>query len=171
MPSAHGTMSHVTSPVAGRRSSLMWLAPLGVAVLVAVLWWTGNHGPTGGGGDDRGARPTATAAPSPTAYPTVPATPDSGLATIAESALPAEARTTLDLIRIGGPFPYEQDDKTFQNREGILPEQKRGYYREYTVETPGSDDRGARRIISGTAGDRFFTDDHYDSFRQIKEGE
>ena len=148
----------------------MWLAPLAVAVLVALLWWTGNNGTTDGGGD-RGARPTATAQPSPTAYPTVPETPDSGLATIPESALPAEARTTLDLIRIGGPFPYEQDDKTFQNREGILPEQKRGYYREYTVETPGSDDRGARRIVSGTAGDRFWTDDHYASFRQIKEGQ
>ncbi|MFW5474439.1 ribonuclease domain-containing protein [Knoellia sp. CPCC 206450] len=164
-------MSIVTPPVAGRRSSLMWLVPLAVAVLVAVLWWTGSHGSSGGGGDDRGARPTATARPSPTAYPSVLETPDSGLDTIDESALPAEGRVTLDRIRGGGPFPYEQDDKTFQNREGILPEQKRGYYREYTVETPGSSDRGARRIISGTAGDRFWTDDHYDSFRQIKEGQ
>jgi len=171
MPSAHGTMAGVTPPVAGRRSSLMWLVPLAVAVLVAVLWWTGSQGPSGAGGDDRGARATATARPSATAYPSVLRTPDSGLDTIAESALPHEARVTLDLIRGGGPFPYEQDDKTFQNREGILPEQKRGYYREYTVETPGSDDRGARRIVSGTAGDRFWTDDHYDSFRQIKEGQ
>lgn len=163
-------MAVVTSPVSGRRASLTWLVPLVVAVLVAVVWWTANHDPSGSGGDDRGAAPTATARPSGTAYPSVLETPDSGLDTVAESRLPKEARATLELIRAGGPFPYDQDDKTFQNREGLLPEQRRGYYREYTVLTPGSGDRGARRIISGSAGDRYWTDDHYDSFRQVKEG-
>ncbi|MEZ5341580.1 MAG: ribonuclease domain-containing protein [Acidimicrobiales bacterium] len=59
------------------------------------------------------------------------------------------------------------DDSVFQNREGILPTQERGYYREYTVVTPGSDDRGARRIVAGEAGDLYYTADHYDSFKEI----
>ena len=164
-------MAGVTPPVAGRRSSLTWLVPLFVALLVVGLWWAANRTGSGANGDDRGARATATAEPSPTAYPSVLRTPDSGLDTVAESRLPREGRATLELIRAGGPYPYAQDDKTFQNREGILPEQRRGYYREYTVLTPGSGDRGARRIISGSAGDRYWTDDHYDSFRQIKEGQ
>ncbi len=78
---------------------------------------------------------------------------------------------TLRLIEDGGPFPYSKDGSTFQNREGILPQQPKGFYAEYTVETPGSDDRGARRIISGKDGSRFYTDDHYDSFREIVSGE
>ena len=96
--------------------------------------------------------------------------PTSGLPWVAESALPREAHHTLDLIRAGGPYPYPRnDDKTFTNRERVLPKQPSGYYREYTVVTPGSDDRGARRIISGRDGDRYYTDDHYASFRQIRE--
>ncbi len=97
--------------------------------------------------------------------------PVSGLPWIAESALPREARHTLDLIRAGGPYPYPRNDnQTFSNRERILPKRPSGYYREYTVITPGSSDRGARRIISGRDGDRFYTGDHYDSFSQIREG-
>ena len=76
---------------------------------------------------------------------------------------------TLALIRAGGPYPYRQDDGVFGNREGLLPRQPSGYYREYTVVTPGSDDRGPRRIIFGADGDRYWTADHYASFRQIKE--
>ena len=103
--------------------------------------------------------------------PSTAATPTSGLPWVAESDLPREARHTLELIRAGGPYPYPRnDDKTFANRERVLPRQAGGYYREYTVETPGSDDRGARRIISGRAGDRYYTDDHYETFRQIREG-
>lgn len=162
-------MATVTSPVAGRRSTLLWLLPLLVVVLVAGLWWVaGRDAPTT---DLLGARATATAGPSGTAYPSTGGTPDSGLDTVPESRLPREARATLELIRAGGPYPYDEDDRTFQNREGILPQQRRGYYREYTVETPGSDDRGARRIVSGRDGDRYWTDDHYESFRQIQEGQ
>lgn len=83
--------------------------------------------------------------------------------------LPPEARDTLALIEAGGPFPHRQDGSTFQNREHRLPEHPRGYYREYTVETPGSGDRGARRIIAGgdPPSEFFYTDDHYDSFRRF----
>lgn len=84
------------------------------------------------------------------------------------SALPAEARATLKLIRQGGPFPYRQDGVVFGNRERQLPPRARGYYHEYTVITPGAHDRGARRIIMGGAGEAYYTDDHYRSFRRIE---
>lgn len=96
-------------------------------------------------------------------------TPSSGLPTIALGDLPDEALAVLDAIAAGGPFRYDQDGSTFRNREGILPPRKLGYYREYTVRTPGEGDRGARRIIAGGGGDRYYTDDHYASFRQIEE--
>lgn len=85
--------------------------------------------------------------------------------------LPKEARDTLALIRRGGPFPYAKDGTIFSNRERILPRQPRGYYHEYTVKTPGSRDRGARRIICGGTPPAacYYTDDHYSSFRLIKE--
>ena len=85
-------------------------------------------------------------------------------------ALPAEAHATLRLIAAGGPFPYDRDGSVFQNREGRLPSQPRGYYREYTVETPGSPDRGARRIVTGgePPTEYFYTDDPYRSFRRLE---
>lgn len=83
--------------------------------------------------------------------------------------LPTEAHRTLALIRQGGPFPHRQDGSVFGNREGHLPRQPRGWYREYTVETPGLDHRGARRIVTGGQPPRewYYTDDHYDSFRRF----
>jgi ribonuclease T1 len=92
--------------------------------------------------------------------------------------LPPEALHTLRLIQRGGPFPYpRKDGSTFGNYEKRLPQQARGYYREYTVPTPGSRDRGARRIIAGsgrssdvaTSGEYYYTEDHYRSFRRIRE--
>ena len=74
---------------------------------------------------------------------------------------------TLALIDSGGPLPYDQDGSTFQNREGRLPQQPEGHYREYTVETPGSGDRGARRLVIGESGETYYTRDHYDSFIEI----
>jgi ribonuclease T1 len=83
--------------------------------------------------------------------------------------LPKEAIATLRLIERDGPYPYRQDDGVFQNRERKLPPQPRGYYREYTVKTPGSRDRGARRIVAGGRPpvEYFYTDDHYRSFRRF----
>ena len=83
--------------------------------------------------------------------------------------LPAEARATIALIRKGGPFPYAKDGVVFGNREAILPKQRRGYYREYTVKTPGERSRGARRIIWGAGGEFYYTGDHYNHFQRIRE--
>ena len=88
---------------------------------------------------------------------------------IALADLPPEARHTLALIRAGGPFPYAQDGGTFGNRERLLPRHERGYYREYTVGTPGARDRGARRIVTGSGGEFYYTADHYRSFQRIQE--
>jgi len=89
------------------------------------------------------------------------------------SELPKEARHTLTLIKQGGPFPYAKDGRVFGNYEGILPKQKRGYYHEYTVKTPGARNRGARRIVSGgdptSSGEYYYTDDHYATFRRIRQ--
>jgi ribonuclease T1 len=85
------------------------------------------------------------------------------------SELPREARETLVLIRKGGPYPYAKDGVVFSNREGALPRQKRGYYHEYTVKTPGVRTRGARRIVMGSGGEIYYTDDHYNHFRRIRE--
>lgn len=95
------------------------------------------------------------------------------LGMIAARDLPVEARETLVLIKRGGPFPYARDGVVFKNYEGILPKEKRGYYHEYTVKTPGVRHRGARRIISGGMPQQkqeyFYTDDHYVSFKRIRE--
>ena len=83
--------------------------------------------------------------------------------------LPIEAQATLELIKAGGPFPYRQNGRVFHNRERLLPPKRRGYYREYTVRTPEVRDRGARRIVAGSAGEYYYTEDHYRSFRRIRE--
>ena len=93
-------------------------------------------------------------------------------ATVALADLPVNGRKTYALILEGGPFPHDKDGVVFGNRERILPKQKRGFYREYTVKTPGSRDRGARRIVCGgkqpTQPDAcYYTSDHYNSFRLI----
>ncbi len=88
----------------------------------------------------------------------------SGLPFVVLADLPPEAQDTVDLIDADGPFPYDQDGGTFGNLEGLLPDFEDGYYPEYTVETPGSPDRGARRIIAGADGELYWTDDHYESF-------
>ncbi|MEU3570658.1 ribonuclease [Kitasatospora sp. NPDC036755] len=84
------------------------------------------------------------------------------------SALPPQASDTLGLIASGGPFPYSQDGVVFQNREGVLPSESYGYYHEYTVITPGSPTRGARRIVTGQAyQEDYYTGDHYATFSLI----
>lgn len=94
------------------------------------------------------------------------------LPVVALDSLPTQARQTHRLIQAGGPFPYDKDGTVFGNRERLLPREPRGYYREYTVPTPGSRDRGARRIICGghepkTPDVCYYTQDHYASFRRI----
>ena len=97
------------------------------------------------------------------------AAPEHPAGDIPAAELPAEARATLELIQKGGPFPHAKDGAVFGNREGLLPKQKRGYYREYTVRTPKVRTRGAKRIVKGASGELFYTDDHYNSFKRIRE--
>ena len=88
---------------------------------------------------------------------------------IAVAELPAEARDTLQLIRLGGPYSYDRDGVVFNNYERILPKQTRGYYREYTVRTPGVRHRGARRIVCGPPVECYYSPDHYRTFKRIRE--
>jgi ribonuclease T1 len=165
------------------------LAGLLVAIVAAVATWY-FQGASGGSSTGPTAPPTSVATeaasdePTYTPEPTELATdqptdgassapsgdvdPGSGLPWIQESELPPEGQHTLELIDAGGPYPYPgKDDTTFTNVEGLLPAQGEGYYKEYTVETPGSPDRGARRIVAGSGGEFYYTDDHYRSFRRI----
>ena len=96
-------------------------------------------------------------------------TADTKAPVIAVADLPADARETLKRIRAGGPFPYERDGVVFGNFERHLPRAARGYYREYTVRTPGVSHRGARRIVAGRDGELYYTDDHYQTFKRIIE--
>jgi guanyl-specific ribonuclease Sa len=130
------------------------LATLLLLAFLAAEWWSARTPPTDPGSGVP-AESSATATESGARNP---------------AYLPPEAIATLELIERGGPFPYDRDGTTFQNRERRLPEQPRGYYREYTVATPGSPDRGARRIVTGGQPPEvyYYTDDHYRSFRRLE---
>lgn len=91
----------------------------------------------------------------------------SDLPAMSPADLPPEALDTLSFIASGGPYPFDKDDSTFQNREGFLPDHPIGHYREYTVVTPGASNRGARRIVAGADGELYYTSDHYASFSEI----
>jgi len=110
-------------------------------------------------------RPTAS--PTPGGLPIATPLPGDRLPTIRLDRLPKEAQDTIRLIASAGPFPYRQDGVVFENREGQLPRKPNGYYHEYTVVTPGSPDRGARRLVRGSQDELFYTDDHYSSFRRV----
>ncbi|HET9348816.1 MAG TPA: ribonuclease domain-containing protein [Arthrobacter sp.] len=140
---------------------------LGLAVLAFVLAGVPGTGTEPSGAGTTSAVPAEPAAP--TAAAPALANP-SGLPEVKASELPAEARQTLALIARGGPYPYSRDAATFGNFERILPRKSSGYYKEYTVRTPGESDRGARRIVAGQAGEKYYTPDHYNSFRFIIEG-
>src|SRR5687768_1624773 len=117
------------------------LAALAVVIAVAIVaWWTG--------GTDSANRPETRQTPR-------------------QNEEQAQLDATLALIDRGGPFPYRQDGATFQNREGRLPQQPQGYYREYTVPTPGAKNRGARRVVKGRNGDTWYTRDHYRTFIRL----
>lgn len=107
----------------------------------------------------------ATVAAPPRGTSTGPAA--GGLPTIAFAQLPPEAQETIRLIDRGGPFLYSRDGITFNNREGLLPREPDSYYHEYTVVTPGSADRGARRVVAGRDGALYYSDDHYASFKRV----
>lgn len=126
---------------------------LGIAFVAVNGWLSG--GPAGP------VAPPVTATRSERATP-----PPVGL----QERLPAEALETLAAIERGGPFTYDRDGSVFQNREGRLPPRARGYYREYTVATPGATDRGARRIVSGGRPPEvfYYTDDHYRTFQRVE---
>lgn len=131
-------------------------------ILVALAYWL-----LGGTFEDTAtvdAPPPASVAPNNRA----PATRDDGFPAIAYGELPPEAHDTIELIERDGPFPFDKDGSVFQNRERLLPLQSVGYYREYTVITPGENDRGARRIVAGREGELYYTDDHYASFKRIE---
>ncbi|MFI2201351.1 ribonuclease domain-containing protein [Streptomyces sp. NPDC020192] len=141
-----------------------WSVPrlfAGLLVVLAVLLTgcSSHTGTSAGTGSHAQADPAVTGAATPAWA--------KGMATVQVSALPAEARQTLALIDKGGPYPYARDGIVFGNFEGRLPTHQRGYYHEYTVKTPGSRDRGARRIITGNGGEIYYTDDHYNSFRAV----
>ena len=98
--------------------------------------------------------------------------PGAAVASVAYTGLPPQGQEVMELVRQGGPFRYEKDGTVFGNRERQLPSQRRGYYREYTVPTPGLSHRGARRIVCGGKQPRapdacYYTEDHYSSFRLI----
>lgn len=147
-----------------RQAGNLWrLVAVLLAGTMALGWLTGCRSSSGGA---TAATPASAAAGQALA----PSRATTDLPTVAVAGLPPQAVDTLELIAAGGPFPYAKDGATFGNREGILPGQPKGFYAEYTVVTPGSDDRGARRIVAGEDGSRFYTSDHYASFREVIAG-
>jgi ribonuclease T1 len=137
------------------RTRSQWVVAVLVALVALGWWWFQNRDATPG------------AQPDPTDRTSTHSTESSGLHWVAVADLPDEAGETLGLIDSGGPFPYDRDGVVFGNFEGILPDHQRGYYHEYTVPTPGEDDRGARRIVTGGPGEYYWTGDHYASFERI----
>lgn len=144
------------------RTRSQWVVAVLVGLLVVVGWWLQQRDTTTSQPTDE---PRSTSSVGSTSDPSTD--PSSGLDWVAVDDLPHEAAETLELIDAGGPFPYDRDGIVFGNREGILPEQRHGYYHEYTVPTPGEDDRGARRIVTGDEDEYYWTEDHYDSFERI----
>ena len=147
-----------------RRGALL-LVLVGLLLVLAGCASSGNSGST--------SKPNATKRPAATAGHAVGArfstSPPSDWRgdTIAMGDLPTQAIVTLELVESGGPYPYSQDDGVFGNRARVLPARPSGTYREYTVVTPGSPDRGARRLVIADGRDVYYTDDHYDTFRFV----
>lgn len=149
------------------RQRYRWLLLLVAAVLL-VAWLVGG----GGQGDPEPAGTegsTSTSTSSSGSSSGDSTDPASGLPVVRLATLPPEAARTVELIEAGGPFPEpEHDGGTFGNREELLPDRPMGYYREYTVPTPGLDHRGARRIVAGEQDELYWTADHYSSFARIR---
>lgn len=163
------------SSSSGKRTTT-WIAVLALLLLGAATWSVLRTRDTAPATDASTIAAPQAASPQPadTTLERPPAMDADAPATPTASLrypdfLPPEAVDTLERIARSGPYPHRQDDGVFGNRERRLPQQPRGYYREYTVETPGSRDRGARRIVSGGQPpiEYFYTDDHYRSFRRF----
>lgn len=143
-----------------------------LALIAALAWGGAQRGadapaePSITRGDTDGARANSGSA-SPSASGSASA--DDVIVTVSLDDLPRQAREVVARIQRGGPYDYRQDDTVFRNREGVLPERDRGFYREYTVRTPGESDRGARRIVRGGDGTMYYSDDHYRSFVRIRQ--
>ncbi len=147
------------------------LALLVVVGVVVGVWWISGGDPGTPTRAPGFVSTDETPSPSPSPARSGDVDPLTGLRWVEVADLPPEAVETLALLERGGPYPYDEDGETFSNREGILPDRPEGTYTEYTVETPGSPDRGARRLVSGDvdggADEVFWTEDHYDSFERV----
>lgn len=159
-----------------RRTRQVVTTVITLALLLAV-WWIQNRSPeedgTARGRDDASVSTTNDGKPAPErsgqSGESGRGSDSDGFPYVAVDQLPAEAAEVLELIDDGGPFEYpDKDGSTFGNFEGLLPDRQRGYYAEYTVETPGLSHRGARRIIAGDGGELYWTEDHYESFERIR---
>jgi ribonuclease T1 len=141
--------------------SRVWLTRLLIAIfLVGLGWWLGSN-PSRDAAEARAPAAASAAAVTEVETRTPSAATDL-------TGLPPEVGEILALIDRGGPFPYAKDGTVFQNREGFLPKKPRGYYREYTVPTPGAGNRGARRLVAGADGEVYYTGDHYRSFKRLR---
>lgn len=149
---ALASRSDTATPAAGRRTT----------TTLATAAHSGTHRTT-----------TTTRAPTTSTRPkrtTTTTTPADGLAVIKESALNTQAADTLVAIRAGGPFDFPRNDGVvYHNLNRVLPRQRDGYYREYTVRTPGASNRGARRLVTGAGGELYYTSDHYQTFWRVLE--
>lgn len=159
------------------RTATRAVALLLTLLLVGVLWWLDSDpNPTPGAGDGVGVSSTVTGEVTqtgpeadPDSTESAPERDEAGLRYVHVRDLPPEADEMLTLIEAGGPYEHAgKDGSTFGNYEGRLPQQRRGYYREYTVDTPGLSHRGARRIVTGAGGEFYWTADHYESFERIR---
>ena len=171
--------SRTTSGSGSRTRAVVAAVMVSLALLaVALLMWPGVAG-----GRSAASGSATTTAPAPSRTSATPAVrpgssapavrqsvdPVSGLAWIEVATLPRQARTVLDAIDRGGPYDFDKDGTVFRNAEGLLPRAASGYYREYTVVLPGSDDRGPVRIVVGGSREFFYwTTDHYATFARIR---
>ncbi|MEV7772312.1 ribonuclease [Kitasatospora sp. NPDC086791] len=168
-----------------RRNPLVVVAVLILALLAGVGYLLADKGsshpkaaasPSAAGAGSSAPKPSAPKPSAPKPSPPgggapaaagtwVPADP--ALADVCRTKLPSQAQDTLGLIAKGGPYPYNRDGIVFENRESRLPKKADGYYHEFTVLTPGSNDRGTRRVVTGTAGEQYWSPDHYATFQEI----
>ncbi len=159
------------------RNSNNWIPWLLLAIVLVGGWmaWPRQQAqplPAPAGNETARTPPAEIPQPLPPVDASSPSPQDGGHEARLPGFLPPEAHDTIAMIQRGGPFPHRQDGSVFGNREGRLPRKPRGWYREYTVDTPGLSHRGARRIVTGGDPPRewYYSDDHYDSFRAFDPG-